>query len=1561
MSNSKVTVEFELKDAKKSVDSADASGKRLNKTLERTKELTEGTRGGSRAAAAAFGQTEYNTARGTVGTGASGRDFAKQSRDLDGLVRLYAVYAANIFAAGAAFRALSDAMDTDRMISGLNQLGAASGITMGGLAKQFAAASGGAISLRESMEATAKAISSGLSTKQFMDLGLVAKGASQALGVNMSDAISRLTRGITKLEPELLDELGIFTKVGKASEDYARSVGKSVDSLTDFEKRQAFANAVLAEGSQKFGAIAAEANPYNELLAELKNTAQGILSVVNSIIAPIAKLLADNTGLIAAAIAVSVVKITKEALPALLSWRKGLADAAAEAARKANDINTSFGEAFVERYQGKFQLPQVSAQLDAVKKEYAEKSKIFLAEQNALDKNSAITKSIASGQVLSTRKIGSLQAEVTKRTGDTNIEVQKHVQGLQTLILLQTRMNALAKQELDIYNKVEDVSGRKAGYLSETAQRERIVSSERSKVARMTEVSKVSDLVSEKGLAPGLQQFYKDVDLNKDLTSFDRLRTKGVGSLVAIATAANILARSLTGVLFWIEILTAAFLVADTIFGKNSKQIDNLNGSLELLTETTKTATAVNEKYANSLSIDSINARANAFTTLADGIKKANKDLISADETASWFDKNVKDNFKVIYGGDIRSQFAKGLTESIVGAIEAAPAGEMRDSLQEKLREATGLTDLTRTEMTSAWTGMNLLSADQVRELGGKISAILESANAGLKQAQAVTQNIKETEKAVKESFLTLKNSVSDKSPMTLFFQATIKQARALELALNDTYGAGIALQGISKGEISTGFLNPQQAMAIQPLADEASKLVDQSQKYSNNLDSAQKKLSAIQAEYDKLNAGGPLAKVEASKLLPEISGLKNIINLSNQGLNSINTRLKEIADTAKTLIRDSIVKQIDESMRQVGLRLRQIGIQAEQSILGKMPEATVAQAEAQGKLEREALAIERDLFKSQENLVRSLDLLTLQIKRDQDIRQIESLNAQEARDGGLDPLLKKRRTQLELGVAETDKAVAAYGARDLKTLTDLAKQNPALESLLPGASGMLEAQKRFNTSIQQSLLNERLKVSDIGFGDQRAELQRRQQEIQAKQSDITLRDNILAQNGLARALDALREEEAKIPKAQAQAQLDIIDKFAKEYPTAAEVAKATREKVQTTAAAEAGVRGSASDIAEQNRLIQAQVRLTKEQYDVEGARRFQLESLTKNQEQGILNENALSREKIAKDLDSLKISEDQATAARYNLDLMDAQIQRNQALRQAQEDLTTSAQKYALDRIALGGQTNDTLEAEKSRYEATYSAAVTGANQAYQAQKKLLDFQIELNDRQKAYEGMFKQAFKAMEDAIVNFVKTGKLSFKGMINSFLEDLLRYEIRQQQMMLFQGMGGAGGLANMFMGALGFSTAGPAVNTGITGYVGPTSYTLPGGKLAKGGAFDAGLKTFAQGGMFTNSIVSEPTLFKFARGTGLMGEAGPEAIMPLKRDSNGNLGVRSNNSGAKVDVVVNNYSNEKATAKETTDSRGNRRIEVIVGDMVAGELNRVGSTTQQAMTASYGTAPLLARR
>ena len=82
-----------------------------------------------------------------------------------------------------------------------------------------------------------------------------------------------------------------------------------------------------------------------------------------------------------------------------------------------------------------------------------------------------------------------------------------------------------------------------------------------------------------------------------------------------------------------------------------------------------------------------------------------------------------------------------------------------------------------------------------------------------------------------------------------------------------------------------------------------------------------------------------------------------------------------------------------------------------------------------------------------------------------------------------------------------------------------------------------------------------------------------------------------------------------------------------------------------------------------------------------------------------------------------------------------------------------------------------------------------------------------------------------------------------------------------------------------------------------------------GYAAKGRAYDSGVQFFAKGGTFTNSVVSKPTAFGTGSGLGIMGEAGPEAIMPLTRTSNGQLGVKAAGGGgstvvAPVSVTVN---------------------------------------------------------
>jgi len=122
--------------------------------------------------------------------------------------------------------------------------------------------------------------------------------------------------------------------------------------------------------------------------------------------------------------------------------------------------------------------------------------------------------------------------------------------------------------------------------------------------------------------------------------------------------------------------------------------------------------------------------------------------------------------------------------------------------------------------------------------------------------------------------------------------------------------------------------------------------------------------------------------------------------------------------------------------------------------------------------------------------------------------------------------------------------------------------------------------------------------------------------------------------------------------------------------------------------------------------------------------------------------------------------------------------------------------------------------------------------------------------------------------------------------------------------------------------------------------------------AKGNAFSGGdLVPFARGG-----VVSAPTLFPM-RGnkTGMMGEAGPEAIVPLRRGGDGNLGIEAQKPV--VNVTVNNNSSEDVDVA-TDPSSGN--IEVTVGRLIAKDIAS-GGPTFQAIKKTFGQTQRTARR
>ena len=224
---------------------------------------------------------------------AAGRQFSAQASGLGGLVAAYAGAAATVFAITAAFQALNAAARAEQTITGVNALANAIGESGPQIIAGLQEITKGQLSIVQTAELANLALSSGFSADQINNLAEISLKASRALGRDLTDSFNRLVRGVTKLEPELLDELGIFTRIEPAAERFAAQVGKVASQLSNFEKRQAFANAVAEEGTEKFKDIDTSADTTSESLEKLSATVANLGQQVGAFVAKVLQPLAD--------------------------------------------------------------------------------------------------------------------------------------------------------------------------------------------------------------------------------------------------------------------------------------------------------------------------------------------------------------------------------------------------------------------------------------------------------------------------------------------------------------------------------------------------------------------------------------------------------------------------------------------------------------------------------------------------------------------------------------------------------------------------------------------------------------------------------------------------------------------------------------------------------------------------------------------------------------------------------------------------------------------------------------------------------------------------------------------------------------------------------------------------------------------------------------------------------------------------------------------------------------------------------------------------------------------
>uniref|UniRef100_A0AAU8EFI9 Tail length tape measure protein n=2 Tax=unclassified bacterial viruses TaxID=12333 RepID=A0AAU8EFI9_9VIRU len=254
----------------------------LNSTL-------TGTGSAAGRASRALGNTS-GSARGAT------RNFAALAMVTGPMPLLYGALASNIYVLKAAFDQLKMGDQLNRLEQFGSIVGAKTGTPIQSLAIALQEATGYAVSFEEAMRQASTAAAYGFDSKQIGEFALVARRAAATLGVDMTDALNRVIKGVSKQEIELLDELGVTIRLNDAFAEHVKQLNAAntgmtynIQSLSSFQKQQAYANAVVAESTKRFGYLddALRATPWEQFAANADSALRKVQQAAAKYLGPV--------------------------------------------------------------------------------------------------------------------------------------------------------------------------------------------------------------------------------------------------------------------------------------------------------------------------------------------------------------------------------------------------------------------------------------------------------------------------------------------------------------------------------------------------------------------------------------------------------------------------------------------------------------------------------------------------------------------------------------------------------------------------------------------------------------------------------------------------------------------------------------------------------------------------------------------------------------------------------------------------------------------------------------------------------------------------------------------------------------------------------------------------------------------------------------------------------------------------------------------------------------------------------------------------------------------------